>query len=78
MALADPSAPWLGLDPETIRFIEAHQTRAVTIPGRGWRDRIRLRLPLLGPLPANHPAIHLEDIPRQPGLYGILDARVGF
>jgi len=38
MALADPSAPWLGLDPETIRFIEAHQTRAVTIPGRGWRD----------------------------------------
>ena len=38
MALLDPSAPWLGLDPETIRFIEAHQTRAVTIPGRGWRD----------------------------------------
>ena len=38
MALADASAPWLGLDPETIRFIEAHQTRAVTIPGRGWRD----------------------------------------
>ena len=38
MALPDPSAPWFGLDPETIRFIEAHQTRAVTIPGRGWRD----------------------------------------
>ncbi|MGD0018053.1 MAG: GNAT family N-acetyltransferase [Candidatus Limnocylindrales bacterium] len=38
MALPDPAAPFFGLDAETLRFIEAHQVRAVTIPGRGWRD----------------------------------------
>jgi len=27
-----------GLDAETLRFMEAHQARAVTIPGRAWRD----------------------------------------
>jgi ribosomal protein S18 acetylase RimI-like enzyme len=38
MALPDPTAPFLGLDAATLRFVEAHQVRAVTIPGRGWRD----------------------------------------
>jgi ribosomal protein S18 acetylase RimI-like enzyme len=38
MAVPDPSAPFFGLDAETLRFIEAHQARAVAIPGRGWRD----------------------------------------
>jgi ribosomal protein S18 acetylase RimI-like enzyme len=38
MAMPDPSAPWLGLDPTQLRFLEAHQARAVAIPGRGWRD----------------------------------------
>jgi ribosomal protein S18 acetylase RimI-like enzyme len=38
MAMPDPSAPFFGLDAETLRFMEAHQVRAVTIPGRGWRD----------------------------------------
>ena len=38
MALPDPGAPFFGLDSETLRFMEAHQVRAVTIPGRAWRD----------------------------------------
>ncbi|MGD0861737.1 MAG: GNAT family N-acetyltransferase [Candidatus Limnocylindrales bacterium] len=38
MALPDPKAPWLGLDSQTLRFLEAHQARAVSIPGRSWRD----------------------------------------
>jgi ribosomal protein S18 acetylase RimI-like enzyme len=38
MPLPDPSATFFGLDARTLRFMEAHQVRAVTIPGRGWRD----------------------------------------
>jgi GNAT superfamily N-acetyltransferase len=38
MVLLNPTAPWLGLDRETMRFLETHQARAVTIPGRAWRD----------------------------------------
>jgi ribosomal protein S18 acetylase RimI-like enzyme len=38
MAAPDPSSASLGLDTETMRFIEAHQVRAIAIPGRGWRD----------------------------------------
>ncbi len=38
MPLPDPSATFFGLDAGTLRFLEAHQVRAVTIPGRGWRD----------------------------------------
>jgi ribosomal protein S18 acetylase RimI-like enzyme len=38
MALPDPNDPWLGLSAEKLRFLEAHQARAVAIPGRGWRD----------------------------------------
>jgi ribosomal protein S18 acetylase RimI-like enzyme len=38
MALPDPRAPFCGLDADTVRFMEAHQARAVTIPGRAWRD----------------------------------------
>jgi ribosomal protein S18 acetylase RimI-like enzyme len=38
MPLPDPSATFFGLDAGTLRFLEAHQVKAVTIPGRGWRD----------------------------------------
>jgi ribosomal protein S18 acetylase RimI-like enzyme len=38
MPLPDPNATFFGLDAGTLRFMEAHQVRAVTIPGRGWRD----------------------------------------
>jgi ribosomal protein S18 acetylase RimI-like enzyme len=38
MLLPDPKVPWFGLDTDTLRFLEAHQARAVAIPGRGWRD----------------------------------------
>ena len=38
MVLANPKAPYLGLGPDTLRFLEAHQARAIAIPGRGWRD----------------------------------------
>jgi ribosomal protein S18 acetylase RimI-like enzyme len=38
MPLLDPSAPWLGLDSETLRFLEIHRLRAMTVPGRAWRD----------------------------------------
>jgi ribosomal protein S18 acetylase RimI-like enzyme len=38
MAVPDPTAPWFGLDSETLRFLEVHQARALAIPGRGWRD----------------------------------------
>ena len=38
MALPDPRAPFCGLEADTLRFMEAHQARAVTIPGRAWRD----------------------------------------
>ncbi|MGZ6269042.1 MAG: GNAT family N-acetyltransferase [Candidatus Limnocylindrales bacterium] len=30
--------PWFGLDGETLRFLEVHQTRAVAAAGRTWRD----------------------------------------
>lgn len=38
MPLPSGPEPWFGLSPETLRFIEAHQARAIAIPGRGWRD----------------------------------------
>jgi ribosomal protein S18 acetylase RimI-like enzyme len=38
MPLPNGPAPWLGLNQETLRFLEVHAARAVTIPGRGWRD----------------------------------------
>jgi ribosomal protein S18 acetylase RimI-like enzyme len=38
MALPDPHLPLFGLDAKTLRLLEAHQARAVTIPGRAWRD----------------------------------------
>lgn len=38
MPLLDPSAPWLGLDLETLRFLEIHRMRAMMVPGRAWRD----------------------------------------
>ena len=38
----------------------------------GFRSMTQDRLPLIGALPVNQPATHLEDIPRQPGLYGLL------
>ncbi len=38
MTLPAGQAPWFGLDAETLRFLEIHQTRAVAIPGRGWHD----------------------------------------
>ena len=38
MPLPDSSATFFGLDAGTLRFLETHQVRAVTIPGRGWRD----------------------------------------
>ncbi len=31
-------APWFGLDPATLRFLEIHQARAVAGAGRCWRD----------------------------------------
>jgi ribosomal protein S18 acetylase RimI-like enzyme len=38
MPLPDGPDPWFGLSPETLRFLEVHPVRAVSIPGRGWRD----------------------------------------
>jgi ribosomal protein S18 acetylase RimI-like enzyme len=38
MPLPDQTAPWFGLDDDQMRFLEAHQARALAIPGRGWRD----------------------------------------
>ena len=38
MAIPHQAAPFFGLDAATLRFVEAHQARAVAIPGRGWRD----------------------------------------
>jgi ribosomal protein S18 acetylase RimI-like enzyme len=38
MPLLDPSAPWLGLDSETLRFLAVHRLRAMAVPGRAWRD----------------------------------------
>ncbi len=46
---------------------------AESLEGRvGFRSMTLDRLPLIGPLPVNQPAIHLDDISRKPGLYGIL------
>ncbi|MGA2514365.1 MAG: GNAT family N-acetyltransferase [Candidatus Limnocylindrales bacterium] len=38
MPLPSGPKPWFGLSPETLRFLEIHQARAVAIPGRSWRD----------------------------------------
>jgi ribosomal protein S18 acetylase RimI-like enzyme len=38
MPLPSGPDPWFGLDPETLRFLEIHPARAISIPGRGWRD----------------------------------------
>ncbi|HEX7496886.1 MAG TPA: GNAT family N-acetyltransferase [Candidatus Limnocylindrales bacterium] len=38
MPLPDGPAPWFGLTPEQLRFLEVHPVRAISIPGRGWRD----------------------------------------
>ncbi|MFI5258065.1 MAG: GNAT family N-acetyltransferase [Candidatus Limnocylindrales bacterium] len=38
MPLPSGPKPWFGLSQETLRFLEVHPARAVSIPGRGWRD----------------------------------------
>jgi ribosomal protein S18 acetylase RimI-like enzyme len=38
MPLPSGPSPWFGLSQETLRFLEIHPARAVSIPGRGWRD----------------------------------------
>jgi ribosomal protein S18 acetylase RimI-like enzyme len=38
MPLPNGSRPWFGLSPETLRFLEIHPVRAISIPGRAWRD----------------------------------------
>jgi ribosomal protein S18 acetylase RimI-like enzyme len=38
MTLPSGPAPWFGLNEETLRFLEIHPARAISIPGRGWRD----------------------------------------
>jgi len=38
MPLPSGPAPWLGLSAESLRFLETHPVRAISIPGRGWRD----------------------------------------
>jgi ribosomal protein S18 acetylase RimI-like enzyme len=38
MPIPSGPEPWFGLSPETLRFLEVHQTRAIAIPGRGWQD----------------------------------------
>lgn len=38
MPLPSGPAPWYGLDEETLRALEVHPSRAIAIPGRGWRD----------------------------------------
>ena len=38
MPLPDGHAPWFGLTPEQLRFLEVHPARAISIAGRGWRD----------------------------------------
>jgi ribosomal protein S18 acetylase RimI-like enzyme len=37
MTVSGP-APWYGLSPAQLRFLEVHSARAIAIPGRGWRD----------------------------------------
>jgi ribosomal protein S18 acetylase RimI-like enzyme len=38
MPLPNGPRPWFGLSPETLRFLEVHPARAISIPGRAWRD----------------------------------------
>ena len=38
MPLPSGPAPWFGLGPETLRFLEVHPARAISIPGRAWHD----------------------------------------
>jgi ribosomal protein S18 acetylase RimI-like enzyme len=38
MPLPSGPAPWFGLSDEELRFIEVHPARAVSIPGRAWRE----------------------------------------
>jgi len=38
MPLPSGPGPWFGLSPETLRFLEIHPARAISIPGRAWRD----------------------------------------
>ena len=38
MPLPSGPGPWFGLSPETLRFLEIHPARAISIPGRSWRD----------------------------------------
>ena len=38
MPLPNGPGPWFGLRPETLRFLEIHPVRAISIPGRAWRD----------------------------------------
>ena len=38
MPLPNGPRPWFGLSPDTLRFLEVHPARAISIPGRAWRD----------------------------------------
>ncbi len=38
MPLPSGPRPWFGLSPETLRFLEVHPARAISIPGRAWSD----------------------------------------
>jgi ribosomal protein S18 acetylase RimI-like enzyme len=38
MPLPAGRAPWFGLTEEQLRFIEVHPARAISIPGRAWRE----------------------------------------
>jgi len=38
MPLPSGPRPWFGLSPATLRFLEVHPARAISIPGRAWRD----------------------------------------
>jgi ribosomal protein S18 acetylase RimI-like enzyme len=38
MTLPSGPDPWFGLSPETLRSLEVHPARAISIPGRGWHD----------------------------------------
>lgn len=37
-SLPSGGPPWYDLDPETLRFLEVHETRAVAVAARWWRD----------------------------------------
>lgn len=38
MPLPSGPRPWFGLSPDILRFLEVHPARAISIPGRAWRD----------------------------------------